>query len=71
MNSSPWRAWLPLISALVYGVSPLDLIPDVLPLLGLADDAVVIVAMVLLALFQLRRNRKMRAAPIPQLPPRR
>lgn len=71
MNSSPWRVWLPLISALVYGVSPLDLIPDVLPLLGLADDAVVIVAMVLLTLLQLRRNRKMRTAPIPQLPPRR
>lgn len=38
----PWRAigWMTL--AVVYLVSPLDLIPDVLVLIGVADDAVIV-----------------------------
>ncbi|MEW6338286.1 MAG: YkvA family protein [Acidobacteriota bacterium] len=38
----PRRTLLSSLAALVYFVNPLDLVPDVLPLLGLADDAVVL-----------------------------
>lgn len=38
----PWPAFLWMLAALVYLISPLDLIPDVLLLLGLVDDVVVV-----------------------------
>ena len=31
--------WIPLILALIYTVSPVDLVPDVLPVLGWFEDA--------------------------------
>ena len=31
--------WIPLILALIYTVSPVDLVPDVLPVLGCFEDA--------------------------------
>lgn len=34
----PWRAFSWMLAALLYLVSPLDLIPDVILLLGLVDD---------------------------------
>ena len=39
-----WRNILPLAGALAYLISPLDLVPDVIPILGLSDDAAVLVA---------------------------
>lgn len=38
----PWRAILWMALALIYLVSPLDLIPDVLVLIGVADDALIV-----------------------------
>jgi uncharacterized membrane protein YkvA (DUF1232 family) len=38
----PWSAFLWMLAALAYLISPLDLIPDVLLLLGFVDDAVVV-----------------------------
>jgi len=38
-----------LVSALAYGVSPLDLIPDVILLLGWADDAVLVPLLLVMA----------------------
>lgn len=38
----PWTSIVLVIAALIYFVSPLDFIPDILPLIGLTDDAVVI-----------------------------
>jgi uncharacterized membrane protein YkvA (DUF1232 family) len=38
--------WL-LAFAILYGISPIDLVPDIIPILGLADD-LVIVSMLLL-----------------------
>lgn len=35
----PWKAALPLLASAIYGVSPIDLIPDLIPLLGWSDDA--------------------------------
>lgn len=37
----PSGLW-PLILALLYGASPIDLIADIIPILGLTDDAAVI-----------------------------
>jgi len=36
--SSPWKAWLSVLVAVIYGASPIDLLPDVIPLLGWLDD---------------------------------
>jgi uncharacterized membrane protein YkvA (DUF1232 family) len=38
----PWTTIVLVIAALIYFVSPLDFIPDVIPVIGLTDDAVVI-----------------------------
>lgn len=38
----PWNFLLLLITAIVYFVSPVDAIPDVIPIVGFADDASVI-----------------------------
>jgi len=38
----PWAAILWMLAALVYLVSPLDLIPDFLVLVGVLDDAVIV-----------------------------
>lgn len=38
----PWRSLVMIISALLYFISPLDLIPDFLPFGGLADDMTII-----------------------------
>ncbi|MCB9681638.1 MAG: DUF1232 domain-containing protein [Alphaproteobacteria bacterium] len=50
----PW--WL-LAAALVYDVMPLDLIPDAVPLVGLADDVGVTGMLLLAALVAWRRRR--------------
>ncbi len=34
----PWKSLLSVVGVLIYFVSPLDFIPDFLPLIGLADD---------------------------------
>lgn len=55
------------IGALLYFILPVDLIPDVLPVVGLVDDAAVIAAAVRYLSTQLaayrRRNRKRALAP--------
>jgi len=38
----PWPTIVLVIAALIYFVSPLDFIPDFIPVIGLTDDAVVI-----------------------------
>ncbi|WP_416137544.1 YkvA family protein [Halomonas sp. HK25] len=38
----PWHAFLWMLAALVYLVSPLDLIPDFLVVVGLLDDVVIV-----------------------------
>ena len=48
--------------ALIYGISPIDLIPDIIPLLGWADDATIGGLLVLLAIgLYFRRKRERRA----------
>lgn len=42
----PWRTLVYAVGALLYFVSPVDLIPDWIPVLGLTDDVAVVVAVV-------------------------
>lgn len=46
---------------LFYGLSPIDIIPDLIPLLGFVDDAAVVPLMLILAFFQYRRVQKRNA----------
>lgn len=46
----PWHSVAAVAAALAYVLSPIDLVPDVIPLLGMVDDAAVIAAC--LALFE-------------------
>jgi uncharacterized membrane protein YkvA (DUF1232 family) len=50
--------------ALVYGASPIDLIPDLIPLLGFVDDAAVVPILLIVAFFQYKRAQG-RQVPIP------
>jgi uncharacterized membrane protein YkvA (DUF1232 family) len=38
----PWRAMLILLAAVIYFLNPIDLIPDLIPILGLTDDFAVL-----------------------------
>ena len=38
----PWNSILKIVAVLIYFVSPIDLIPDILPVIGLSDDLALI-----------------------------
>ncbi len=54
----PWPSVLSLLTALVYGASPIDLIPDFLLLLGWVDDAIAVPLLVAYAFFMWQRHRR-------------
>lgn len=57
--ATPWGAIFSLFTALFYGASPVDLIPElVLPLIGFVDDIVIVPILLILAFFQYRRTQK-------------
>lgn len=49
-----------LVVAVLYGVSPVDLIPDVVPVVGLADDAALIIAAITVVIKMLTGARQPR-----------
>lgn len=54
---------LPLIVGVLYGASPLDLIPDLIPLIGFVDDGIIVGFLGLIMAWQwLGRGRRARAA---------
>ncbi len=55
---TPLVAKLLVVLGLFYGISPFDLIPDVIPLLGQLDDAAVLIAVLLLFLRMTSSVRK-------------
>jgi uncharacterized membrane protein YkvA (DUF1232 family) len=57
-SKTPWGAILSLFAALLYGASPIDLIPDLIPLIGWVDDAVIVPVLLVLALVQWRRAKR-------------
>lgn len=61
-SATPWGALFSLFVGLFYGLSPIDLIPDLIPLLGLVDDAAIVPLMLILAFFQYRMVQKRNAS---------
>lgn len=58
----PWKTFFTALLCAVYVISPADFLPDVLPLLGIADDAtfiLLVLAMIKkdIARFRLSRNQ--------------
>ena len=53
---TPWWNKLAILGLVAYGVSPIDLIPDVIPFVGLLDDAVIIPTGVMVLLRLLPRE---------------
>lgn len=41
-QAAPWKSLALIIGAILYFVSPIDAIPDIIPILGFADDAFII-----------------------------
>ena len=59
----PWSTLFWVILCLVYVISPIDLLPDVLPLLGIADDGAFILFVLSLVHNDIQRFRGQPAAP--------
>lgn len=55
------RVLIPAFGALLYGASPIDLIPDLIPVLGLVDDAFIVPLLLLVAFLQSRKIRARRS----------
>jgi uncharacterized membrane protein YkvA (DUF1232 family) len=49
-SPSIFWAWVILILAVLYLISPIDIIPDVIPILGWIDDVVVTLSAIIIAL---------------------
>jgi uncharacterized membrane protein YkvA (DUF1232 family) len=60
-SKTPWGTIISLLAALLYGASPIDLIPDVIPLIGWIDDAIIVPVLLLLALVQWRKAKRAKA----------
>lgn len=68
----PWMAVVSILGSLAYGVSPVDLVPDLIPLLGFADDAVIAPLLLLIGgviLFRRYKPHGAKASPAPAGPP--
>jgi uncharacterized membrane protein YkvA (DUF1232 family) len=53
---TPWYARLSAIITVGYALSPIDLIPDFIPILGFVDDAVLLPALIWLSLRLIPKN---------------
>ncbi len=56
--ATPWASILPMMGAIFYGVSPIDLIPDVILLLGWVDDALIIPILLVWSLLAWNHHKK-------------
>jgi uncharacterized membrane protein YkvA (DUF1232 family) len=57
-SQQPWKAFFAALFALIYGASPIDLLPDILPLIGIVDDAIIIPLMLFWSVMLWRRHRR-------------
>lgn len=55
---TPWGAIFSFIIALVYGASPIDLLPDLIPIVGLVDDVIMVPLLAIMAIILLVRHNK-------------
>lgn len=60
-----YRALFTALAGLLYGASPIDVLPDVIPLLGLVDDALIVPILLALAYFQFRKGKRIENSPMP------
>lgn len=60
------RAILLLVAALFYCISPIDLVPDTIPLLGWADDLVILATGLASLIAVLRKREPARLPPPPE-----
>ena len=58
----PWATLVKIVAALVYFVSPIDFIPDLLPVLGFADDIAVVLWVVKSCAADIEKFREWEAA---------
>ena len=58
---SPMRLIVAFLLGIAYLVSPIDIVPDVIPFAGWIDDLVVVTAVLRLARFDLERYRRWRS----------
>ncbi len=56
LRQSRFLPALPILVALAYGASPLDLIPDFIPLIGVLDDGMIALIAFVLCIAALRRH---------------
>lgn len=49
-RDTPWSARIPILLAIAYVTSPIDLIPDFLPLIGQLDDLIIVPILIGIAL---------------------
>ena len=54
---TPWSAKLLLIAAIAYFLSPIDLIPDFIPIIGYFDDLIIVPLLIWLAFRQIEAAR--------------
>ncbi|MCL2800124.1 MAG: YkvA family protein [Endomicrobia bacterium] len=54
----PLLAWVFLIFAIIYTISPVDLIPDAIPVVGWFDDALINLAAILNLIIRYRKLKK-------------
>lgn len=59
-SKTPWGAIVSLVVALLYGASPIDLLPDFIPLIGFLDDGIVVTVLVGVAWLLWRRRLRQR-----------
>ena len=62
-NKSPWSKIILLVLSLVTAVSPIDLLPDVLPVLGQVDDVIAIGILIALLVSYLRKRKRAESSP--------
>jgi uncharacterized membrane protein YkvA (DUF1232 family) len=68
---TPWPARLLAVAVVAYALSPIDLIPDAIPILGLLDDLVLVpiglwLAIRLIPAAVLEEHRRAAAGPLPR-----
>ena len=57
----PWKTFFWVVLCTVYFLSPIDVLPDIVPLLGFADDGAFVVFVLLLVHQDLNTFRQMQA----------